>query len=82
MVLKGVRDLSSTSDLVFCLCLAFDRLLEFPFYSFLFFFFSLMLLYVGVVSALIKGVIEDHVWFEDRSMALSGVMSDSQRCVD
>jgi hypothetical protein len=41
-----------------------------------------MLLYVGVVSALIKGVIEDHVSFEDRSMALSGVMSDSQRCVD
>jgi hypothetical protein len=31
--------------------------------SFLFFFFSLVLLYVGVVNALIKGEIEDHVWF-------------------
>jgi hypothetical protein len=25
-------------------------------------------LYVGVVNALIKGDIEDHVWFEDRWM--------------
>jgi hypothetical protein len=36
------------------------------FYSFLFFFFSLLLLYVTVVNALIKGDIEDHVWFDDR----------------
>jgi hypothetical protein len=41
------------------------------FYSFLFFFFSLVLLYVGVVNALIKGEIEDHVWFEDRCMVTS-----------
>jgi hypothetical protein len=50
--------------------------LEFLF-SFLFFLFSLMLLYVCVVIALIKGELQDHVWFEDRWMvALSGVMSD------
>jgi hypothetical protein len=34
-------------------------------------FFSLMLLYVGVVNALIKGEIEDHLWFEDRWMVAS-----------
>jgi hypothetical protein len=38
------------------------------FYSFLFFSFSLGLLYVCVVNALIKGEIEGHVWFEDRWM--------------
>jgi hypothetical protein len=32
---------------------------------FLFFSFSLELLHVCVVNALIKGEIEDHVWFED-----------------
>jgi hypothetical protein len=41
------------------------------FCSFIFFFFSLLLLYVGVVNALIKGEIEDHVWFEDRWMVAS-----------
>jgi hypothetical protein len=41
------------------------------FYLFLFFFFSLVLLHVGVVNALIKGEIEDHVWFEDRWMVAS-----------
>jgi hypothetical protein len=35
------------------------------------FFFSLVLLHVGVVNALIKGDIEDHVWFEDRWMVAS-----------
>jgi hypothetical protein len=30
-----------------------------------------MLLYVGVVNALIKGEIEDHVWFKDRWMVAS-----------
>jgi hypothetical protein len=30
-----------------------------------------MLLFVGVVSALIKGEIEDLVWFEDRWMVAS-----------
>jgi hypothetical protein len=62
--------LSSSSDFALCLYLAFDRLLEF-FYSFLFFFFSLRLLYVCVVNSLIKGEIEDHVWFEDRWMVVS-----------
>jgi hypothetical protein len=36
-----------------------------------FFFFSPLLLYVGVVNALIKGEIEDHVWFEDLWMVAS-----------
>jgi hypothetical protein len=43
---------------------------EFLFIRF-FFFFSLVLLYVGVVNALIEGEIEDHVWFEDRWMIAS-----------
>jgi hypothetical protein len=43
----------------------FRSLVEVSFYSFLLFFFSLLLLYVGVVNALIKGEIENHVWFED-----------------
>jgi hypothetical protein len=63
--------LSSSSDLALRLSLAFDRLLKFSFYLFLFFFFSLVLLHVGVVNALIKGEIEDHVWFEDRWMVPS-----------
>jgi hypothetical protein len=41
------------------------------FYSFLFFFFSLGLLYVCVVNAPIKVEIEDHVWFEDWWMVAS-----------
>jgi hypothetical protein len=49
----------------------FRSLVGVSFYSFLFFSFSLLLLYVGVVNALIKGEIEDHVWFEDRWMIAS-----------
>jgi hypothetical protein len=30
-----------------------------------------LLLFVGVVNALIKGEIEDHVWFEDYWMVAS-----------
>jgi hypothetical protein len=41
----------------------FRSLVGVSFYSFLFVFFSLRLLYVCVVNALIKGEIEDHVWF-------------------
>jgi hypothetical protein len=41
------------------------------FYSLLFFFFSLKLLYMCVVNALIKEEIENHVWFEDRLMVAS-----------
>jgi hypothetical protein len=62
--------MSFSSDLALCLCLAFDRLLEFLFVRF-FFFFSLLLLCVGVVNALVKGEIEDHVWFEDQWMVAS-----------
>jgi hypothetical protein len=60
--------LSSSSDLALCLGLAVDRLLKFVFVCFFFSFFSLLLLCVGVVNALIKGEIEDHVWFEDQWM--------------
>jgi hypothetical protein len=35
----GVRNLSSLSDLALCLCLAFDRLLEFLFIRFFSFYF-------------------------------------------
>jgi hypothetical protein len=49
----------------------FRSLVGVSFYLFLFFFFSLLLLYVGVVNALIKGQIEDHVLFEDRWMVAS-----------
>jgi hypothetical protein len=51
--------------------LAFDRLLEFLFVvSFLFLFFSGYQI-LHVVNALIKGEIEDHVWFEDQWMVAS-----------
>jgi hypothetical protein len=63
--------LSSSSDLALCLSLAFDRLLRFLFICFFSFSFSLVLLHVGVVNALIKGEIEDHVWFVDRWMVAS-----------
>jgi hypothetical protein len=49
---------------------SFDRLLEFLFIHF-FFSFSLWLPNVCVVNELIKGEIEDHVWFEDRWMVAS-----------
>jgi hypothetical protein len=49
----------------------FRSLVDVSFYLFLFFLFFLMLLHVCVVNALIKGEIEDHVWFEDRWMVAS-----------
>jgi hypothetical protein len=49
----------------------FRLLVGVSFYSFLCFLFSLRLLYVCVVNALIKGEIEDHVWFDDRWMVAS-----------
>jgi hypothetical protein len=49
----------------------FRSLVGVYFYSFLSFFFSLRLQYVYVDNALIKGEIEDHVWFEDRWMVAS-----------
>jgi hypothetical protein len=42
----------------------------FLFFSFLFL-FSRVTICVCVVNALIKGEIEDHVWFEDRWMVAS-----------
>jgi hypothetical protein len=45
--------------------------LEFLFIRFFSFFFSLWLPNVCIVNALIKGEIEDHVWFEDRWMVAS-----------
>jgi hypothetical protein len=56
----------SSSDLALLPFFGFRSLIGVSFYSFLFFFFSLLLLYVCVVNPLIKGKIEDHVWFEDR----------------
>jgi hypothetical protein len=70
LCLRG-RDFISSSDLVPCLSLAFDRLFRFLFTRFFFFFVSLVLLYLCVVNAFIKGEIEDHVWFEDRWMVAS-----------
>jgi hypothetical protein len=61
--------LSSSGDLALRLSLAFDRSLRFLFICFFSFSFTLVLLHVGVVNALIKGEIEDQVWFEDRWMA-------------
>jgi heme/copper-type cytochrome/quinol oxidase subunit 1 len=41
------------------------------FFLSLLFLFALVLLFVGVVNALIKGEIEDHVLFEDQWMVTS-----------
>jgi hypothetical protein len=49
----------------------FRSLVGVSFDWFLLFFFSLLLLHVGVVNALIKREIEDHVWFEDWWMVTS-----------
>jgi hypothetical protein len=49
----------------------FQSLVGVSFYSFLFFFFSVRLLYVCVFNALIKGEIDDLVWFKDRWMVAS-----------
>jgi hypothetical protein len=68
--------LTSSSDLALGLCLASDRLLEFLFYSFLFFFFSLVLLIVGVVNALIKGRLRTMCGSRTDGWSLPGVMSD------
>jgi hypothetical protein len=63
--------MSSSSDLAHCLSLAFDHLLEFLFICFFLFSLFSRVIYVCVVNALIKGEIEDHVWFEDRWMVAS-----------
>jgi hypothetical protein len=63
---KGSDICSSSSDLALGHSLTFGLLVGVSFYPFIF--FSLGLLYVCVVNALIKREIEDHVWFEDRWM--------------
>jgi hypothetical protein len=69
--LRGPKFVLLQVILLFSFSLAFDRLLEFLFICFFSFLFSLGLLYVCVVIALIKGEIEDHVLFEDQWMVAS-----------
>jgi hypothetical protein len=57
--------------LLFAFPLAFDRLLKFLLVVYFLLLFSLVTNHVCVVNALIKGEIEDHVWFEDRWMVAS-----------
>jgi hypothetical protein len=57
--------------LLFAFPLAFDRLLKFLLVVSFILFFSLVTNHVCVVNTLIKGEIEDHVWFEDRGMVAS-----------
>jgi hypothetical protein len=59
----------------------FRSLVGVSFYSFLFF-FSLGLLYVCVVNALIKGRLRTMCGSRTGGCSLPGVMSDWQRCVD
>jgi hypothetical protein len=59
----------------------FRPLVGLSFYSFLFFFFSLRLLYVCVVNALIKGRLRTMCGSRTGEWSLPGVMSDWQRCV-
>jgi hypothetical protein len=68
---KGSEICSSWSDLALCLSLAFYRLLEFLFSRFFSFLFLVGYQIMCVVNALIKGEIEDHVWFEDWWMVAS-----------
>jgi hypothetical protein len=64
--LRGPRFVLLQVILLFASLLSFDHLLEFLFFPFLFGYQILC-----VVNALIKGEIEDHVWFEDRWMVAS-----------
>jgi hypothetical protein len=60
----------------------FQSLVGVPFCSFLFFFSSLLLLYVGVVNALIKGGLRTMCGSRTGGWSLTCVISDWQRCVD
>jgi hypothetical protein len=71
----GVRGLSSSGNLSLCVCLAFDRLLEFLFIRFFSFSFNQFTICVCYQCAH-QGEIEDHVWFEDGGWSLPGVMTD------
>jgi hypothetical protein len=67
---KGSETCSSIRDLA--LCLSFGvRLLVGVSFSSLFSFFLSGYQILSVVNALIKGEIEDNVWFEDRRMVAS-----------
>jgi hypothetical protein len=74
--LRSLLEHSFVSDVSSCCtCLRGLRLafvwLSIACWSFFLFVFSVVLLFVGIVNALIKGEIEDHVWFEDRWMVAS-----------
>jgi hypothetical protein len=64
---KGCETCSSPSDLAFRLFFGFRSLIGFISHFFSFPFFSGYQI-LCVVNALIKGDIEDHVWFENRWM--------------
>jgi hypothetical protein len=78
----GVRDLSYLGDLSLCLCLAFDRLLEFLFICF--FSFSFLLCYYLWVLSMhsSRGRLRTMCGSRTGGWSLPGVMSDWQRCVD
>jgi hypothetical protein len=63
---RSLLELCFVSDVSSCCpCLRGPRLVFFRFFCFP---FSLWLQILCVVNALVKGEIEDHVWFEDRWM--------------
>jgi uncharacterized membrane protein YeiB len=68
---KGFETCSSSSDLALCLSFVLRSLVGVSFSLLFSFLFSLGLQIMCVVNALIKGEIEDHVWFEDRWMVTS-----------
>jgi hypothetical protein len=68
---KGSETFSSSSDLAFCLSIGFRSLVEVSFSIFFSFSFLSSYQILCVVNALIKGEIEDHVWFEDWWMVAS-----------
>jgi hypothetical protein len=79
--LRG-RDLSSSSDLAFCLSSAFDRLLEFLFIRFFSFSF-LLCYYLWVLSVhSSRGKLRTMCGSRAGGWSLPGVMSDGQCCVD
>jgi hypothetical protein len=73
---KGVRDLSSSSDLALCLCLVFDRLLEFLFIRF--FSFSFLSYYFMWVLSMhsSRGRLRTMCCSRTGGWSLPGVMSD------
>jgi hypothetical protein len=68
---KGSKTCSSSSDLGLCLSFGFRSLVGVSFSSFFSFLFLFGYQILCVVNALVKGEIEDHVWFKDRWMVAS-----------